>query len=459
MATSITGGALTGTTGSTPGLGQGINVNQFVQLALTGDQANITNLQNQQSAIAAQTSALTQITSTLTALQSAASALNDPLGALDSQVATSSNSNLLAATASSNAVAGVHTIAVTRLATTSSYYSDAVATGSTPLATGDTISVSAGGSSVASVTVDSTNNTLDKLAAAINNQTTAVRASVINDANGARLAFVSAVTGAPGNLAVSGSLHLTDTGHTQINFNQAVEGLNASLTVDGVPISSTTNSVSGVISGVTLNLAAPTGNTPVTLSVAPDTSGATAAINQFVSTYNTAINAINAQFQVSASGSGAGALEADGSLREAQQSLLAAVSYSTTGTGGAVNLASFGIAMNNDGTLTANSGALASALASNFSGVQSFLQTASTGFAANLGKVLTNLTDSAGGVLGLDAQGLTQSSQALTQHISDLQAAMAVKQQNLIAIYAQVNATLQELPLLQSQLSQQLATA
>ncbi len=457
MATSITGGALTGTTGSTPGLGQGINVNQFVQLALTGDQANITNLQNQQSAIAAQTSALTQITSTLTALQSAASALNNPLGAMDSQVATSSNSNVLTAAAASTAVAGAHTIAVTSLATTSSYYSDAVATSSTPLATGDTISVSAGGSSVASVTVDSTNNTLDKLAAAINAQTTAVRASIITDANGARLAFVSAASGAPGNLAVTGSLHRTDT--TAINFTQGVAGLNALLTVDGVPISSATNTVSGVIGGVTLNLASPTGNTPVTLTVAPDTSGATAAINEFVSTYNTAISAINAQFQVSASGAGGGALEADGSLREAQQSLLAAVSYSTTGTGGAVNLASFGIAMNNDGTLTANSGALSAALASNFSGVQSFLQTASTGFAANLGKVLTNLTDTTSGVLGLDAQGLTQSSRAFSQHISDLQAAMAVKQQNLIAIYAQVNATLQELPLLQSQLSQQLATA
>ena len=49
-------------------------------------------------------------------------------------------------------------------------------------------------------------------------------------------------------------------------------------------------------------------------------------------------------------------------------------------------------------------------------------------------------------------------SQDLTQQISDLQGALAVKQQNLTLVYAQVNATLQELPLLQSQLSQQLAS-
>jgi flagellar hook-associated protein 2 len=234
--------------------------------------------------------------------------------------------------------------------------------------------------------------------------------------------------------------------------------LNAVLSVDGVPISSTSNSVSNVINGVTLNLTGPTGNASVTLTVAPDTSTIAAAINQFVSSYNTAITAINGQFQVAADGSGGGALEADNSLRDAQQQLLSAITYSTTGTGGAVNLTNLGISTNNDGTLSLDSGALASALSSNFSSVQSFLQTASTGFAGNLNTVLKNLTDSLSGVLGLDASGLAQSSQALSQQVSDLQAALAVQATNLNAIYAQVNITLQELPLLQNQLSQQLAS-
>jgi len=442
--------------GAFTGLGQGIDVNTFVQLALGGDQANINNLQNQETGINTQSSALAQIISLLTALKSTASALNDPLGVVNSEVAVSSNLNAVTATAASTATSGTHTIAVTSLATTSSFYSDAVATSTTPLATGDTISISTGGASVATVTVDSTNNTLTKIAAAINTQTTAVRGSVINDANGARLAFVSAASGAPGNLAVTGSLHRTDT--TAITFNQAVAGLNAVLTVDSVPISSTTNTVSNVINGVTLNLAGATGNTPVTLTVAPDTSSIATAINQLVSSYNTAISAINAQFKVSANGTGGGPLEADGSLREAQQTLLAAITHSVAGSGGQVNLTNLGINVNNDGTLSINSGGLSTALSSNFSGVQSFLQTASTGFAGNLNTVLSSLTDSISGVLGLDANGLTQSSRALSQQVSDLQSAMAVKQQNLIAVYARVNTTLQELPLLQSQLSQQLAT-
>ncbi|MBZ5697837.1 MAG: flagellar filament capping protein FliD [Acidobacteriia bacterium] len=442
-------------TGTSTGLGQGIDVASFVQLAEAGQQIQITSLQTQQAAIGKELSTLSPIASDLTALQSTVSALNDPLGVFSSEIATSSNPNALSATAASSAVPGAHTISVTSLATTSSYYSDAVATSSTALATGDTFTISAGLTQVASVTVDSTNNTLTQIAAAINNQTTAVQASVVQDANGARLAIVSTASGAPGDLAVTGSLHQIDA--TAINFHQAVAGLNAVLTVDGVPISSATNTVSNVINGVTLNLTASTGSTPVTLTVAPDTSSISTAINNFVSAYNTAITAINVQFQVSSGGS-AQPLQADGSLRDAQQALLSAITYSVTGSGGPVNLTSLGINVNNDGTLSVDSGALATALSSNFSGVQSFLQTASTGFASNLTSVLKNLNDPTTGELTLDAQGYAASSTDLTNHISDLQAALAVQTQNLIAVYARVNTTLQELPLLQQQLGQQLAS-
>lgn len=549
----------TGTTSSSStGLGQGINVTSFVQGAEADQQAQITNLQSQQTSIGTEASTLATITSDLTALQSAVSALNDPLGVLTDQIATFSNPNALTANATGFAVPGTHTIAVTSLATTSSYYSDPVATSSTPLATGDTLAISAGGTQVASITVDSTdntlaqlaavinsqatsyqsdsiasgstplaigdtiaisagglpvasvnvdstNNTLAQVAAAINTQTTAVQATVVNDvngshlsivstssdapadltvtgslhrvdasainftqqvalnatviqdANGARLAIVSAASGTPGNLALTGTLHQADS--APINFTQASAGLNAVLTVDGVPISSASNTVNNVISGVTLNLTSPTPvDTPTSLTVAPDATSISTAVNNFVTAYNTAITAVNTQFQVNSDGSGVQPLESDGSVRDAQQQLLSAVTYSTSGSGGAVNLSNLGITTNDNGTLSLDSGALSSALASNFSGVQSFLQGASGGFAGNFNTVLNNLNDPATGELTLDAQGLSQTSSDLGSQISDLQAALAVQTTNLNAIYSQVNVTLQELPLLQQQLNQQLST-
>jgi flagellar hook-associated protein 2 len=438
---------------SSTGLGQGIDVNQFVQLALAGDQANITQLQNEQTALNSQNTALSQITSDLTVLQSAAFALNDPLGAVNAQTATSSNNSVLTGTAASTAVSGVHTITVGALATTSSYYTNAVASSSTVLANGS-FQVQVGAGAPATVSINSSDNTLTTLAAAINNQNIGVTASVINDANGARLSLVSTTTGSPGDLTVSSSSNTTG-----LTFTKAVTGTNASLTVDGVPVNSTSNTVTGVINGVTLNLGSPAPTTPVTLTVAPDTTQASSAVNQFVTAYNTAIKDINAQFQVNSDGSGGGPLESDGSLREAQSTLLSAVAFAASGNNGVVNLASLGVNLNNDGTLSVDQSTLTSALSSNYSSVQNFLQSASSGFAGNLTTALTNLIDPSSGVLGLDAQGITQSSQSLGQQISDLQASLAVKQQNLVQVYAQVNATLQELPLLQNQLSQQLASA
>jgi len=435
---------------SSTGLGQGIDVQALVTATLTGDQANITSLQTTQSILSAQTTALSQITNDLANLQSAAFALNDPLGSLNSFTTTSSNSSVLSATASTAAVAGVHTISVANLATTSSYYTNAVATSRTVLAAGS-FQIQVGSNSPATITVGSGTNTLDSLVASINNQNIGVRASVINDANGARLALVSESTGAPGDITVSNNI-------TSLSFTKAVTGTNASLQVDGVPISSTTNTVSGVINGVTLNLTAATTGSPVTLSVAPDTSKASDAINQFVSAYNTAIKDINAQFAVKSDGTGGGPLEADGSLREAQFSLLTAVAFSITGNNGVVNLASIGVNLNNDGTLSVDNGTLASALSANNASVQNFLQSTSNGFAKNLRSAISSLTDTGVGTLALDSKSIAQTSQDLSQQITDLQAALATKRQSLLAVYSKVNATLEQLPLLQAQLSQQLGS-
>jgi flagellar capping protein FliD len=72
--------------------------------------------------------------------------------------------------------------------------------------------------------------------------------------------------------------------------------------------------------------------------------------------------------------------------------------------------------------------------------------------------VLTNINGAGTGILSLDAQNVTSTSQSFTKQISDLQAALLVQQANLTTIYAQVNTTLQELPLLESQITQQLAS-
>ncbi len=439
-----------GSTNGIGGLGAGINVQSFVSAELAAPLAQVQQLQSEQSTFSSQTSALQQIQNDLNNLQSAEQALSNPLGALNAQTADSSNSNVLNATADGTATAGVHTITVNSLATTSSYYTNDVATGDTAIGTGS-FQLQIGSNTPVPITVDSTNNTLNKLAASINSQNLGVSASVVNDANGARLALVSNSTGAPGDLTVSGNT-------TGLNFTKAVTGSNASLTVDGIPISSTTGTVTGVIPGVTLQLGSPSAS-PVSLTIGADTTSATNAINNFVSAYNQAINDINVQFAVNSDGSGGGPLEADGSIRDAQAQLLSAISFATSGNNGAVNLASIGVNLNNDGTLSVDSGTLQSALQTNFAGVQNFFQNTTTGFAQNLDTALNNINGPGTGSLALDLQGINQSQQDIASHINDLEASITAQQQTLTQTYSQMNVTLQELPLLVQQINSQLASA
>ena len=453
----------TGSTTSGTGLGQGINVQQFVQFAVANQQANITALETQQTSLGSQNTEISTIASDLNALQTAAQALSNPLGALNAELATSSNSSALSATATGSASSGAHTISIANLATTSSYYSDQAASATTALATGDTLSITVGGNStpVATITTSSTLSNLSEIAAAINQQTTAVQASVITDATGSRLALVSSTSGAPGAIGVTGSLHLTDTNNTALAFHVASAGVNASLTVDGVPVTSTSNTVSGAINGVSLTLTAPTlvnnVDTPVSLTVAPDSSQATSAINSFVSAYNSVVTEINNQFNVASNGTGGGVLESDNSLQQVQSLILGAASYSLTGNNGIVNLASIGVNLNNDGTLSVDNSALSSALSSNFSAVQNLFQNATTGFAQNLNTVINTVSGPGNGILTLDSQSNSTTAQSIGQQVSDLQAALVAQEQSLTTLYSQVNTTLQELPLLQNQLTQQLA--
>jgi flagellar hook-associated protein 2 len=448
MATSTVN--LAGDSSSTStGLGTGIDVQQFVTNALANQQAVITNLQTQQTSLGSQSSALLTIQTDLNNLQTAETALRDPFGEFDSQIATSSASTVVTGTADGTAATAVHTVVVNALATTSSYYTGALASGTTTFGNGS-FTLQVGTNAAATVTVDGTNDTLTGIAAAINQQNLGVTANVVTDASGARLSLVSTTTGAPGDITISANT-------TGLAFTKAVTGTNSSLTVDGLPVSSTGNSISSVIAGVTLNLVSPSIGTPVTVSVGPDTTKATDAIDQFVSAYNTAIKDISAQFAVLPDGSGGGPLESDGSLREVQASLLAAISNSTTGNNGIVNLESLGVSLGDDGTLTVDSSKLATVLQGNYSDVQNFLQNPTTGYAQNLDSVLSNLTDPTAGALGLDQVSVEQNQKDVASQISDLQAALTTQRTVLTDQYSQVNTTLQELPLLEQQISQQLS--
>jgi len=429
--------------------GTGIDVTSVVDQILTAERAPERIWQQQQAALSTQASTLNVLSSQLQALQTKAYALTDLSGALSSQTVSSSASGIAAATAKSGAVAGVHTLVVQKLATVSSYYTDAVASSSTTLGAG-TISLGVGSASH-DIVVDDTNNTLDKLAAYINKQDYGVQASVVNDNNGARLALVSKSSGAAGDLNVTAN-------SSTLVFNKSASGVDARFTLDGVPLTSSTNTVTSSIPNVTLNLLSEAPTTAVTLTIAPDSNGITQAVNGFVSAYNSAIKSINSQFQVDASNS-AGPLAGNSTLRSLQGSLLSDVTFSVAGNNGIVNLASMGIDMADDGTLSVDNTKLSAAVSGNFPAVQNFFQSvAADGFGKHLSSSLSSMVDPSSGLLAININENTSNQKMLTKTISDFEDHLTARRQLLTTQYAQVDAMLRQYPLTIQQLQAQLGT-
>lgn len=440
---------------SNGGLGSGISVSNVVNEILQADSAPLQLMQQQATQLNNQLSAVKTITSDLSNLQTSVSALNDFLGAFSSLAVTSTNSSVVTATAGSGATSGTHTVVVSNLATTSTYYTSEFSSSSATLPTTGSFDLQVGTGDAQTIPVDSSDNTntLSGLASYINNLGMGVTANVITDANGARLALVSNTSGAAGDLTIS-----NDT--SGLGFTQAANsGQNAALTVDGIPISSSSNTVSGVIPGVTLNLAGAAPSSTITLSVSPDVSQVTKAINSFVSSYNTLIQDINNQLTYNTSTGSAGTLLGDASLEMVQQTILQDVAYSLSGNSGYTSLASLGISMNDDGSLTADSGTLSNALNSNFAAVQNFFQSITpSGFAANFANDLNHLTDPSEGPLNAESNGIAQEASDLNSQIQDFQANLKQTEQQLTDQYSAVNSTLQELPLLLSELNTQLSS-
>lgn len=429
--------------------GSGIDVQAFVNQVLYADRAPVRLLQTQQTQFNAQASALRDLAAKLSALETAANALKDTSGKFNAKTVSTSDASKLTATASASAVAATHTIAVTALAATSSYYTGQLADGATEFSAG-TFDLQLGSGAPVTITVDDTNNTLDELVSHINGLDIGVQASVISDTHGARLSLVSRSSGAAGDLAISGNT-------TGLAFTKAVTGANATITVNGVPVESASNTVTGVLAGVTLTLSAPTLGTPVSVTVKPDTSAASQAVKDFVSGYNALLGAINAQFTYNAATKKAGVLASDSSVRLLQQQLLSAIQYSIPGNGGMVNLATMGVDVSNDGTLTIDSAELDDALADHFGEVQNFLQSLTpAGFARRFATTLDALGDSVNGPLNLALGGVTRTLDTLADQIRDFESRLELRRQALTEQFSRLDALLQQLPTLMAQISSQL---
>jgi flagellar hook-associated protein 2 len=278
-----------------PTSGAGFDVSTTVSEIVANLQNVETPWKNQLTSLESQDTVISNLGTLVSNLSNDVSSLTDFEGILAQKEGSSSNNNVLELTnATSSAVAGTHTVVVNSLAQTSSGYLAEIANASDTLSGSITLQV--GNGTPQTITLDSSDDTLSGLAAAINSSNLGINASVLTDATGSRLSLVSGTSGANGNIVVSlNSIADTSSGtDATLGYTSAVTGANASLTVDGVTLASASNTVTNLIPGVTFQLLV-TSSDPVQVVIGNDNTDIESTVNQFVSDYNSLISAINTQ--------------------------------------------------------------------------------------------------------------------------------------------------------------------
>lgn len=306
------------------------------------------------------------------------------------------------------------------------------------------------GTSTATVNV-AAGDTLATVVGKINSLGLGLSASVVADSSGAHLQIVATGSG-----AVSVSSDPT------LNMTRAGTATNASLTVDGIPISSASNTVAGAITGLTLNLTGTTpANNPATLTIAPDTTQISQALSTFVSDYNSALSQVNSQFTYSTSSGSQGVLSSDSTVRSLQGVLEGIAAYvapsTSTGPAAIQSLSDLGITVNDDGSLSLDTSTLSNAM-TNPTAVQNFFQGgALNGFAQQFSADLDQFNDPATGAITNEIQNLNQQYSDLQSQVNDYESGYIASQQTVLtAMYSQAEIALQQLPAEMQQIQSEL---
>jgi flagellar hook-associated protein 2 len=258
-------------------------INAAFQVQQIQVQQPIAEASTQLSSLSAPLSAWQSLQADLQALQSDATSLGGT-SLYQGITASSSNAAEVSATGSGQGTFGSYQVQVNNLIQSEIDNSAGQANSSTALGYSGTFSING-----VSVTVAST-DTLAQIASDINNASTGVTATVMNTGSGStpyvlNLASTQgqAVTWYDPN-GILQSLGILNSNGTVADQIQAPKA--ASYSINGVSLTSVTNSDSTTIPGVTLNLLASTGGSPVTVTVSQNTGAIQAAVGQFVNDFN-----------------------------------------------------------------------------------------------------------------------------------------------------------------------------
>ena len=374
------------------GLGSNLDIEGIVTQLMSVERKQITALDKPTASYQSKLTAFGAIKSSLATFQMALSGLTS-LSSFNSFAASVADTSVFQATPSASANAGNYSVEVKTLAqgqkistdpATATFASANTVVGSgtltIQLGTNNNGTFTANGDTAAqTITIDSSNNTLTGIRNAINAANAGVTASVINDGGTYRLVIGSNSTGTTNSLKISVadtdgnntnasglsvlSYDPAATAGTGKNMQQTVAASDATLTVDGIDITSASNTLKNAIDGVTLNLTKTNVGSPTTLAITRNSSGIRTAVENFVKAYNNTTTTLKNLSSYDATTQKAGQLLGDATLGSVQRQLRSILNTPLSSAGGGLSsLSDIGVSFLKTGMLSINFTTLESAV-------------------------------------------------------------------------------------------------
>jgi flagellar hook-associated protein 2 len=455
---------------SSAGIGSGLDVNSIVTQLMSIERQPLNALQTKATAIQSTVSEYGKVKSAISTLRDAASKLSG--SSLWGQT-VSTSSNAAAVTSTTNgSVAGTYAVAVQSLASVQT-----VATGVYPTTTSTpgsgvlTIDMGAWGAGQTSFTGKTpavsaniniaATDTLTDVRDKINAAGVGVTALIMTDSSGSRLLMRSNVSGAENGFRTSGvaGLGFNPPGGAA-GMTQTQAAADAKATVNGLPVTSTTNSFVNIVDGLSLTLNAVT-TAPVNVDVAADKDNLKKAVTAFAEAYSAVMKLISTDTKYDPVTKKGGPLLADSAVSTMQTQMRALVSEVSGASAVFGHLSDVGLQIQTDGSLTVNAAKLDSALVNLPELKKAFsnsdaLNSANNGFAKKF-KALNDTMLASDGSLANRTDGLSTQITRNQKSQDDMNIRLAGIEKRLRAQYNALDARMGQLTGKSGLVSQQIA--
>ncbi|MDH4573332.1 flagellar filament capping protein FliD [Salinicola acroporae] len=396
---------------SSLGIGSGLDLSGLLDDLRTAENEKLTPIVTQQKSYKTKLSAFGTLESSLTALRDAVGKLSDPK--TFTAVTSSMTGDGVTANISGDAVSGRYQVNVSQLAQAQSLASGGLTTDKTEaLGKSGTLGLSVGGNESVDISIGS-DDSLEDIRDAINKADTGATASIVFNGSQYQLTLTSAETG------TQSSIQVTDNDDL-FGFSETVPAQDAKLEVNGISITSQSNTVEGALEGVTFNLTSTT-ESAQTLSVSKDTESMTKAVNDFVAAYNSFQDTADTLTSYDSDSDTAGVLLGNSTMRSIESRLRGVLSYSG-GEGEFSMLSDLGIERQLDGTLKVDDDKLADVMSNNSEAVSQFFAgiEGEGGFAASVDDTMGTILDD-DGLLKIATDGIDTSLERLSDRYTRMQ--------------------------------------